>query len=173
VNGALGVARRGGRSAHSSRNHLFHGETGRMKRLLAATATLSLLAAAGPALAAPARYAACKAPAGATLVKPGATADSSPTTPVGALNETSEQAGTFVLDLSGKPTSAAGKLTFTLSWENPVSDYDLVVAGTNEEGVDNPEVLTFKAKHCKPVPVEIAVFLGVPADDLSLSVKGS
>jgi hypothetical protein len=79
-----------------------------MKRLLAATATLSLLVAAGPALAAPAKNGACKAPAGATLVKPGAKADSTPATPVGALNETTEDAGTFVLDLSGKPADSAG-----------------------------------------------------------------
>jgi len=144
-----------------------------MKRLLAATATLSLLVAAGPALAAPAKNAACKAPAGATLVKPGAKAvESKVPTPVGALNEASKEAGTFVLDLSGKAQSATGKLSFTLSWANPVSDYDLVVAGSNDEATDNPETRVFKAKHCKPVPLEVSVYLGAPTDQLTLSVKG-
>ena len=144
-----------------------------MKRILAATATLSLLVAAGPALAAPAKFGACKAPAGATLVKPGATVESTVATPVGALNEGTEEAGTFVLDLSGKPQSTAGKLTFTLSWANPASDYDLVIGGTNDESTDNPEVRAVKARHCKPVPLEVSVFLGVPVDKLTLAVKGS
>ena len=145
-----------------------------MKRLLAATATLSLLVAAGPALAAPATFGACKAPEGATVLKPGAKAvEGTVATPVGALNEGSEQAGTFVLDLSGKPQSATGKLTFTLSWANPVSDYDLVIGGTNDEATDNPEIRSVKARHCKAVPVEVSVYLGVPADELTLAVKAS
>ena len=144
-----------------------------MKRLLAATATLSLLAAAGPALAAPPKNAPCKAPAGATLIKPGAKAvESNPETPVGALNEGTSDAGKFVLDLGGKPEGATGKLTFTLSWDTP-SDYDLIVAGTNELATDNPEVVTVKARHCKAVPVEIGVFYGVPVDALTLAVKGA
>ena len=147
-----------------------------MKRLLAATATLSLLAAAGPALAATKAplNGACKAPAGATLIKPGAKAvESNPDTPIGALNETVTEAGTFVLDLSGKPEGTAGKLTFTLSWDNPISDYDLIVGGTNDLATENPEVRIFKARHCKAVPVEIGVFTGVPVDALTLAVKGS
>ena len=146
-----------------------------MKRLLAATATLSLLAAAaGPALAAPPKNAPCKAPAGATLIKPGAKAvESNPDTPVGALNETASEAGSFVLDLGGKPEGAVGKLTFTLSWANPASDYDLIVGGTNDLATDNPEVRTFKAKHCKAVPVEVGVYLGLPVDGLTLAVKGA
>lgn len=146
-----------------------------MKRILAATATLSLLVAAGPALAAPATYGACRAPGGATLVKPGAKAvESTPATPVGAANEgTVENAGTFVLDLSGKPQSKTGKLTFTLSWVNPAADYDLIVGGSNALSSDNPEVLTLKARHCKPVPVEVGVYIGVPIDELTLAVKGS
>lgn len=145
-----------------------------MKRLLAATATLSLLAAAGPALAAPSKNGACTAPAGATVIKPGARAvESSPATPVGAFNTTAEDAGSFVLDLGGKPQGATGKLTFTLSWANPASDYDLVVSGTNDEAVENPEIRTFKAKHCKPVLLEVSVYAGVPVDDLTLAVKGA
>ena len=145
-----------------------------MKRLLAATATRSLLAAgAAPALAAAPKHAACKAPAGATVLKPGATFEEVTATPVGALNETSEEAGVFVLDLSGKPSSSTGKIALTLSWANPASDYDLVVAGTNDEAIDNPETRIVKAKHCKPVPVEVSVYLGVPVDELTLKAKAS
>lgn len=146
-----------------------------MKRLLAAAATLTLLATAAPALAAPAKNGACKAPAGATLIKPGAkAAESTAPTPVGAVNEGGvEQAGTFVLDLSGKPQGQTGKLTFTLSWDNPLSDYDLIIGGTNDLSTDNPEVRAVKARHCKPVPVEVGVYTGVPIDELTLAVKGS
>ena len=84
-----------------------------------------------------------------------------------------EAAGTFVLDLAGLPQTSKGKLTFTLSWANPVSDYDLVVNGTNELGTDNPEVITVTASHCRKVDVAVDVFVGVPVDELALSVKGS
>lgn len=145
-----------------------------MKRILAATATLSLLAAgAGPALAAAPKHGACKAPAGATVLKPGKTSEGVTATPVGALNEGTEEAGVFVLDLSGKPTSTTGKIALTLSWANPASDYDLVVAGTNEEATDNPETRIVKARHCKPVPVDVSVYLGVPVDELTLKAKAS
>ena len=99
--------------------------------------------------------------------------ESSPETPVGALLVSSSEAGSFVLDLSGKPQTATGKLSFTLSWNNPASDDDLIVAGNNDLATDNPETHIFKAKHCKAVPVEVGVFLGVPVDGLTLAVKGS
>ena len=147
-----------------------------MKRLLATTAALSLLVAAGPALAATKApvHGACKAPAGATLLKPGGKAsEATVATPVGVANEGSSDAGSFVLDLSGKPESSSGKITLTLSWANPVSDYDLVVGGTNDAASDNPEIRVVKARHCKAVPVEVSVFLGVPVDELTLAAKGS
>jgi hypothetical protein len=49
----------------------------------------------------------------------------------------------------------------------------MIIAGSNDEAVENPEVRVFKAKHCKAVPVEIGVYTGVPTDELLLSVKGS
>jgi hypothetical protein len=146
-----------------------------MKRILAATATLSLLAVGGPALAAAKApvHAACKAPAGAIVLKPGATYEEATDTPVGAFNEGTEKAGTFVVDLSGRPTSTTSKLGLTLSWENPASDYDLVVGGTNDEAGDNPETRVVKAKHCKPVEVEVSVYLGAPIDEITLKAKAS
>ena len=145
-----------------------------MKRILAATATLSLLAVGGPALAAKAPvHAACKAPAGAIVLKPGATYEEGTATPIGALNEGTEDAGTFVVDLSGKPTSTTSKLSLTISWSNPVADYDLVVDGTNDEATDNPEIRVVKARHCKPIDVDVSVYLGVPADQITLKAKAS
>jgi hypothetical protein len=145
-----------------------------MRRLLAAAATLSLLAA-GPALAAAkpvAKHPACKAPSGAFLVKPGKPLTQTPTTPVGAIGGFEEEVGDFYLDLSGKPVSTTGNLDFELSWLNPVSDYDLVVNGVNELGTDNPEFISTRAKHCKRVSVGIDLFLGAPVDELTLVTKG-
>ena len=145
-----------------------------MKRILAAMATVSLLAAAGPALAAP-KNAACKAPKDAIVLKPGGKAfEGTVATPVGAVNSFgTEEVGEFYLDLSGKPAGTKGKLTLTLSWENPASDYDLVVNGNNAEAIENPEVNVTKAAHCKAITVETDVYLGVPSDELTLQAKAS
>ena len=146
-----------------------------MKRILAAAGALSLLAGAGPALAAAEpRHGACKAPAGATVLKAGAKpVESSVPTPVGFGTGFEKEAGVFYLDLAGKPKSTRGKITLTLTWPNPVSDYDLVVNGINEESSDNPETTAAKASHCKPVKVDVDVFIGVPTDQLTLSAKGA
>ena len=149
-----------------------------MKRLLAAAGVLALLASAGPALAAPAKLGACKAPAGAIVVKAGAAPyEAVVTTPVGALGGSEEEVGKFYLDLAGKPVGSAGKLTLTLSWDDPtgglVSDYDLVVNGTNDEATTLPEVRTVKAAHCKAVNVAVDVYTGLPTDELTLTAKGA
>ena len=141
--------------------------------VLAAVGVLTVLAAAGPAVAAPAKHGACKAPAGAVLLKPGKEAKEVIPTPVGALNTSETEVGTYVLDLSGKPAASKGKITFTLSWANPVSDYDLVVNGTNELSTDNPEITSIKASHCRAVKVGVDVFAGVPVDELTLAAKGA
>ena len=145
-----------------------------MKRLLAAMATVSLLAAAGPALAGPTNGA-CKAPKDAIVLKPGGKAfEAEVATPLGAFNSFGpEEVGQFFLDLSGKPTGTKGKLTLTLTWENPASDYDTVVNGNNAEATENPEVTVVKATHCKAITVETDVYLGVPSDELTLQGKAS
>ena len=146
-----------------------------MKRLLAVTGALALLATAGPALAAPATYGGCKAPKDAVVLKAGAKpVESTVETPVDVLGLQGEApVGTYYLDLAGKPVDTKGKVTFTLSWDNPASDYDLVVNGTNELSTDNPEVASVKASHCRPVKLGIEVFTGVPVDELTLSAKGA
>ncbi len=145
-----------------------------MRRLLAAAATVSLLAA-GPAFAAKpvAKHAPCKAPAGAFLVKPGAPLTQTPTTPFGAIGQFEEPVGDFFVDLGGKPVKTKGTLEFELSWSNPVADYDLVVNGVNELGTDNPEVISASVSHCKRVSLAIDVFTGAPVDELTLVSKAT
>lgn len=146
-----------------------------MKRLLAATGALALLATAGPALAAPAKHGACKAPRDAVVLKAGAKpVESVVDTPVGVANLAGETPiGTYYLDLAGKPADSRGKVTFTLSWPNPISDYDLIVNGTNALSTDNPEVASLKASHCKPIKLGVDVYVGLPIDELTLSAKGA
>ena len=149
-----------------------------MRRLLAAMATVSLLAAAGPALAVGPTYGACKAPEGAIVLTPSGKAyEEVVTTPVGAgagiTGSYEEEVGKFYLDLTGKPESTKGAITFTLSWANPVSDYDLIIGGANELSSENPEVHKVKAKHCRPLQVGVDVFVGVPVDEIVLNAKAS
>jgi hypothetical protein len=145
-----------------------------MKRLLAATGALVLLAgpAAVAATAAPV-HGACKAKEGVTVLKPGATFEEVITTPIGVLNDSETPVASFAVDLAGQPTDRKGKLAVTLAWDNPVSDYDLVVNGTNELSTDNPETLTVPATHCRTVEVAVAVFAGLPIDTLTLTAKPS
>ena len=142
-----------------------------MRLLLATTVALSLLAA-GPVFAAN-THGRCSAPSGSFVVKPGAPLTQTPTTPVGALGDFEEPVGNFYVDLSGKPVGATSTIEFTLSWLNPLSDYDLVVNGNNELGTDNPEVIAVKGAHCKKVTVAIDLFLGVPVDELTLDTKAT
>lgn len=145
-----------------------------MRRALTAATALALLAGGGPALAAakPApKHAACKAPAGAIVVKPGKQVSLTPETPIGAGNGFETPVGDVYVDLGGTPLSKKATLTLQLSWTNPVSDYDLVVDGVNPLGTDNPEVAIVKAKHCKPVTVATDVFLGVPVDALTFTAS--
>ena len=146
-----------------------------MKRLLAAAGALALLASAGPALAAPEKHGACKAPKDAVVLKAGAKpVESTVETPVDVLALQGETpVATYYLDLAGKPASTKGKVTLSLSWSNPVSDYDLVVNGTNELSTDNPEITSVTASHCRAIKVGIEVFTGVPVDELTLGAKGA
>lgn len=150
-----------------------------MKRLVVTAAALSLLAA-GPAVAAKKApvHAPCKAPAGAFVVKAGGPAlEMAVETPVGALNSAAVDAevevGSFYVDLGGKPQTSRGSLSFTLAWDNPVSDYDLVVNGSNDLSTDNPEFRSESSSHCRRISVSVDVFYGVPVDALTLTAKAS
>lgn len=147
-----------------------------MNRLVLLTGALALVAAAGPSYAAldgdVALNGACAAPAGATVLVPGAEAvEKGVTPPVGALNLTSAQAGTFVVDLAGLPVETVGSLSLTLSWDNPVTDYDLVVDGANDLSTDNPEVKVVDVAHCTPVDVDLETFIGAPVDEVTLAAE--
>lgn len=144
-------------------------------RLLLLTGALALVAASGPVLAEDdvAVHTACAAPAGAVVLTPGGEGyDEAVTPPVGALNLTSEDLGVFVVDLAGQPVDTAGSLTLTLSWDNPLADYDLVVDGTNDLATDNPETKFVEVEHCQRVDVGMEVFLGAPVDALTLQATG-
>lgn len=89
-------------------------------------------------------------------------------TPVGALGEGRAPAGTYVVDLAGLPEGTRRTVTFTLSFDGPLSDYDLVVNGDNLLSTDNPEYYTLSSTHCRTITVETEVFLGIPTDVLEL-----
>jgi hypothetical protein len=149
-----------------------------MKRLALATSALALLAAAVPALAEDepevVLHEACAAPAGALVVVPGTPATTSPTTPVGALNEAvvDSPERLVVVDLAGRPDTTTANLELTLSWDNPVTaDYDLVTDGQNDLSTDDPETKVLRVRHCVPVRVDVEVFVGLPTDTLTLGLS--
>lgn len=148
-----------------------------MNRLLLLPSALALVAGAvaGPALAedAPDTYGPCVAPEGATVVTPGADALSRPVeTPIGALNAVGTvDAGSVYVDLSGLPKTSSAALQLTLSWDNPVSDYDLVVDGDNALATDNPETRVVTVGHCTPTTLGVEVFYGLPVDALTLETS--
>jgi hypothetical protein len=47
----------------------------------------------------------------------------------------------------------------------------MVIDGGNELSTDNPEVFTISnAAHCRKIVVQTEVFMGLPVDELTLSV---
>lgn len=141
-------------------------------RVLAGAAAASLLLAAGPALAAPKKvkaHPACAVPSGAMVVSPSAPFEADLTPPVGVLNLTTTEIGELWVDLKGVPATARGSVTLTLTYDNPLSDYDLVINGSNSLSTDNPEVHNLKVSHCKRVELGLEVFTGVPVDSLTLA----
>ena len=150
-----------------------------MRRVLASVAAVSLVALSGPALAAVKpvpRHGACKAPAGAFVLKPGASVQPPVTTPVGVLggiaSDFAEPVGDFYVDLSGKPQTTRGTLELVMDWTTSatgVTDYDLVVNGTNDLSSDIPEFRVEKASHCRKISVAVEVFAGLPVDEITLT----
>ena len=117
-------------------------------------------------------YEPCTNTADATVITPAEGFAGVVETPVGALGSTRAPAGTYVVDLAGLPEGTRRTVTFTLSFDNPVADYDLVVNGDNLLSTDNPEYHTLSnSTHCKQITVETEVFLGLPIDVLELSAK--
>jgi hypothetical protein len=145
-----------------------------MKRLLAVTAVAALVGGAVPAVAAPRKapvHPSCAVPSGAMVVSPKAPLETQLDTPVGALGLTSTEVGDLWVDLKDVPASQRGKVVLELAYDNPASDYDLVVNGVNDLSTDNPEYDEVKAGHCKRVSLALEVFTGVPVDTLTLSAR--
>lgn len=147
-----------------------------MTRLLAAVGALALLAAAGPALASDPVpvHGACAAPAGAIVVTPDTDAvERDVATPVGALGLAQTQVGDVYVDLAGRPAASTADLVLTLSFDNPVADYDLVTDGNNDLSTDAPETKLLTVAHCSPVAVAVEVFTGLPVDALTLATSAT
>ncbi len=143
-----------------------------MTKLRAFLAIMSLLLIAAPAAAEDTVQLnqACNKPG--TVVTSTAPFSGEVETPVGALNLTTAEAGSYVVDLAGTPVGTRKNVTLTLSFDNPVADYDMVVNGVNEFGTDSPEVFTVSnATHCSIISVQTEVFIGAPIDVLTLDVK--
>ena len=144
-----------------------------MKRLLAVAAVAALVGGAVPAAAAKKApvHPACAVPSGAMVVSPKAPLETQLETPVGVLNTTTTEVGDLWVDLKGVPASQRGKVVLELAYDNPLSDYDLVVNGVNDLSTDNPEYDEVKAGHCKRVSLALEVFTGVPVDTLTLTAR--
>lgn len=142
--------------------------------ILAALSALALTVPAGAQLAEPVLNEPCTNTDGRTVVTLDAPFSDVVETPVGAGNLTGPiPAGTgeYVIDLQGLEEGVRKTVNLTLSVDNPVADYDLVVNGENDLSTDNPENKSVpNARHCQVVSLETDVFIGVPIDTLTLDV---
>jgi hypothetical protein len=144
-----------------------------LRALLAAALLLVLAIPATAQTAEPVLLQPCTNTADAIVVKAGETVSPEVTTPVGVANDSSgTDVGTVVVDLSGLPVGARRTTTLTMTVDNLVADYDLVVDGDNPISSDNPEVYTVtNVGHCRAIDVNVEVFLGLPIDQIDLDVR--
>ena len=147
-----------------------------MTKLRVLLAILSLLVVALPATAETVPvHAACANPDGRTLVSPSDRFSGTVETPIGAASEgIAGDAGAYIIDLAGLPQSSKAKVSLTLSAEavGLVTDYDLVINGSNAETVGTPETHDFaNTTHCATFDLETVVFFGTPLDTLNLDIK--
>jgi hypothetical protein len=141
-----------------------------LRSLLAVALLLTLAATPAAAQEEPVLLQPCTNTAGATVVTPADAFSDTVPTPVGALGLAQEQAGTFVVDLAGLPVGTRRTTTLTLEMPD-YADYDMVVNGENPFSTDVPEVFVLSARnHCARSDVQTEVFLGLPIDELTLTV---
>jgi hypothetical protein len=144
-----------------------------MTTLRAMLAILALMLVAAPATAQDEvpLLEPCADVAGATRVSPAEAFSGVVETPIGAIGSTQAEAGVYLVDLAGLPEGTRRNVTLTLTFDNPFADYDMVIDGNNELSTDSPEVFTVSnANHCKRISVQTEVFIGLPIDELNLSV---
>lgn len=137
--------------------------------LLALPLALGTIAAEGDE---PELYGACASPAG-TVVTPAEPFSGEVETPVGALNFTFADAGTYTISYEGLEIgTVANRVDLTLDFDTPggLGDYDLVINGVNDLSVEQPERHTESAPHCAVFQLETEVFTGTPFDTLTLDV---
>lgn len=97
------------------------------------------------------------------------------TTPIEPLLLSEEDAGSYLLDLSGLAEGTRARMTFTLEWDTPagLGDYDLIINGSNAEiEGDTPEthVLSNQA-HCTAFDLATTSYQGTPLDTLTLTIS--
>ena len=96
------------------------------------------------------------------------------TTPTQPLLLSEEDAGSYLLDLSGLAEGTRARMTFTLEWDTPagLGDYDLIINGSNDEiASDTPETHTLTNQaHCKAFDLSTTAFSGTPVDTLTLTI---
>ena len=97
------------------------------------------------------------------------------TTPAEPLLLSEEDAGSYLLDLSGLAEGTRASVNFTLEWDTPLGlgDYDLIINGSNDEVAgDTPEMhLLPKQAHCTAFDLATTSYSGTPLDTLTLSIS--
>ena len=157
-----------------------------MVKLLGLAVLVAALVFVGPAGAVegevPAEVnAPCPAREGATVVTPSEDFSGTVPTPVGVMFEGPspvEEAGSYVIDLAGRPVGSKAIVSTLLSWDlsgEMLGDYDVLIDGTEEsveESTDFPDLHErVNVRHCQVLALQTRVFTGVPLDTLTLEVS--
>lgn len=97
------------------------------------------------------------------------------TTPVEPFLLSEEDAGSYLLDLSGLEEGTTASVSLTLEWDTPagLGDYDLIINGFNEEVAgDTPEMhLLPRQAHCTAFDLATTSWLGTAVDTLTLTIS--
>lgn len=162
-----------------------HGESSGMTRLMGVFVLVAALAFAGPAAAVEGEVveevnAPCPTTEGVTVVTPSEGFTGTVPTPVGVIFEGPspvEDAGSYIVDLAGRPVGSKATVTTALSWDlsgEMLGDYDVLIDGaeeTVEESTDFPDVHErLNVRHCQVLDLQTRVFTGLPLDTLTLEV---
>lgn len=152
-----------------------------MRPLLALAALAALAGGAVPALAdgSTTPVPACAVSSGGRTVLLGTSAASFETPQIPLMDATTQE---LVLDLpvgEDKPKTAG--LNITLSWDTPVSDFDMTVTGPDGTVVDSLNINALDGNtetafisgvaRCDSVMVEVSNFTGSPIEALTLTVE--
>lgn len=81
-----------------------------------------------------------------------------------------------IIDLAGEPVGSTARVDVTVSWDDPVSDFDIDVNGTASAGftvLSGPQetVNLGTLKHCSVITTEVANFSGSPLAAITLDIS--